>query len=137
MKVFVINLDKNKERMMFMDAQLKRLGIEYERVSAIYGKELSLEVRKRDFSKVRSFLASGVRLRDGEIGCALSHCKIYKEMDAKEIAVAVVLEDDVVVTDEMPNVLSQVRMFLDCEKAQVFLLSSFGENNAREMALKG
>ena len=41
MKVYVINLDKNVERMLSMKAQLDRFGLVYERFPAIYGKQLS------------------------------------------------------------------------------------------------
>ena len=41
-KVVVINLDRRSDRMEQVDAQLKELGIEYERFSAIDGKELEI-----------------------------------------------------------------------------------------------
>ena len=41
-KVVVINLDRRTDRMERIDAQLKELGIEYERFSAVDGKELSI-----------------------------------------------------------------------------------------------
>lgn len=41
-KVVVINLDRRSDRMEQVDAQLKELGIEYERFSAIDGKELKI-----------------------------------------------------------------------------------------------
>ncbi|MBB1383528.1 glycosyltransferase family 25 protein, partial [Shewanella sp. SR41-2] len=39
-KVFHINLDNSTERFTFMDEQLKQLGVEYQRISAVYGKDL-------------------------------------------------------------------------------------------------
>ena len=41
-KVVVINLDRRTDRMERIDAQLKELGIEYERHSAVDGKELGI-----------------------------------------------------------------------------------------------
>ena len=41
-KVVVINLDRRTDRMERIDAQLKELGIEYERFSAVDGKELGI-----------------------------------------------------------------------------------------------
>ena len=41
-KVVVINLDRRTDRMEKIDAQLKELGIEYERFSAVDGKELGI-----------------------------------------------------------------------------------------------
>ena len=40
MKTFVVNLAKNTERMASMEAQLGALGMEYERIEAVYGKAL-------------------------------------------------------------------------------------------------
>jgi len=126
MKVYVINLDKNAERMKFMDTQLKNNGMDYERVSAVYGAKLSKEERSHVFCKIRSFLASGTRLRDGEIGCAISHCMVYKNMINNGIDAAVVLEDDIIVNEEISMVIEKIEHFMNCAKAQVFLLSSFG-----------
>ena len=41
MNVFLINLDKETERLKFTDRQLKRSGVAYERIPAVYGKLLS------------------------------------------------------------------------------------------------
>lgn len=41
-KVVVINLDRRQDRMEILDTQLKQLGIEYERHSAVDGKELGI-----------------------------------------------------------------------------------------------
>lgn len=125
MKAYVINLDKNIDRMVFMKSQLNRLGVEYERFSAVNGKELTKQQRRGGFSAFRSFLAMGIRLTDGEIGCALSHAMIYRKMQDKEIPIALILEDDVLLADCFCNVLEKaVAGFIDCNKPQVILLSS-------------
>ena len=78
MKTFVINLAKNNDRMLIMHAQLKRLGIKYERVDALYGKDMDSESKCRAVRTFRWHCAIGRRARDSEIGCALSHYKIYQ-----------------------------------------------------------
>jgi hypothetical protein len=42
-RVVVINLDRRTDRMDKLDPQLKELGIEYERFSAVDGKELDIK----------------------------------------------------------------------------------------------
>ena len=126
MKVYVINLDKNVERMGNMSLQLRRLGVDFERIPAVYGASLTKEERKGCFAPFRSFCAMGYKLLVGEIGCALSHCKVYKRMIDNKIGAALVLEDDVVINDLMLTVITNVERFMDAAKAQVFLLSSFG-----------
>ena len=126
MKVFVINLAKNTERMASMDAQLKGLGLEYERIEAVYGKSLSKEERKTQFAAFRSYCAAGYKLYDGEIGCALSHIAIYRKMVEDVIPMALVLEDDVVLDGGIKESIEEVAKFADENKPQVFLLSSHG-----------
>ena len=44
---FIINLKKDNDRMEMMDSQMRKLGINYERVEAVYGAELTdLEFQK-------------------------------------------------------------------------------------------
>ena len=40
MQLFLINLDKDKDRLAIIDSQLRKLGISYERFSAIYAKNI-------------------------------------------------------------------------------------------------
>ena len=129
MKVFVINLDKNYDRMSFMDSQLKELGIGYERVPAVYGKTMSQEEVERDFSRTRSLWAQRRRLSLSEIGCSLSHVKIYSAMIQKNIPVAFVLEDDVVLDSRLQDVISEIESFLSMSKPQVVMLSNHGGND--------
>lgn len=129
MKVFVINLDKNVERMSSMKAQLDRFGLVYERFPAIYGKQLSKEDRKSKFSAIRSFFAMGRRLTDGEIGCALSHLGIYHKMCEEDIDIALILEDDILISDGVISAIHSTINFLDISRAQVVLFSALGVNN--------
>lgn len=109
-----------------MEKQLKQLGIEYERVSAVYGANLNKEDKKKYFNAFRSFCASGNRMHDGEIGCSLSHCKIYKKMIDEFIDIALILEDDIIIKNEITNVISNIISIIDIKKPQVYLLSSIG-----------
>lgn len=135
MKVFVINLAKNTERMASMDAQLKGLGLEYERIEAVYGKALSKEERKTQFAAFRSYCAAGRRLNDGEIGCSLSHCSIYRKMVAEKIPYALILEDDVIIANEVHSTLKAVEDFIDPTKPQVVLLSAHNEKSANSVRI--
>lgn len=125
MKTYLINLDKNTDRLAFMDAQLKRLRIEYERISGIYGKELTPEQRKKWVSSFRSFAAIGRKMSDGEIGCALSHLSVYREMVKKEIPLALIFEDDVIIDNNIIDVSSFLERSLDSVQKQVATLSDW------------
>lgn len=136
MKAYVINLDKNTERMAAIDAQLKRLGILYERIPAVYGKALSKAERRKQFASFRSYCATGYRLYDGEIGCALSHVAIYKKMMAEAIELALILEDDVVVEEGLLDRVNEVSAFAITDKPQVFLLSAHGAKNTGQIGIE-
>ena len=126
MKIFVINLDKEKARMASIDAQLLQLGIDYERISAVYGKELTKDELKYSFSAFRSFCAMGIRLTSGEIGCALSHLSVYRQMIEEGIPYALVFEDDIIIDDSFNARIQEVEDFIREEKKQVILLSALG-----------
>ena len=130
MRAFLINLDRNPERLAFMDEQLKRLGVDYERVPAVDGRALSPEERARGFSRVRSFIAAKKRLSDAEVGVAMSHVACCRRVLAEEEPYALVLEDDVVLADGFPAALKRVESFLSPGRAQLVLLSGYGVEGA-------
>ena len=123
MQVFVINLDGSRERMASIDAQLRTLGVPYERISAVYGKGLSREELRRSFSSFRWWCAVGYKAAPAEIGCALSHALIYKRMVAENLPVACILEDDVVLSPDFAARVGQAEKFMNAAVPQVVLLS--------------
>ncbi|WP_241189797.1 glycosyltransferase family 25 protein [Enterobacter ludwigii] len=102
MKIFIVNLKKSVERRKKMEAQLNALGLSAEFIEAVDGRLMSEEERKGVTANVNyAFLP-------GEIGCALSHQKIYKKMIDEKIGEALILEDDVVLNDDFKNVLEHI-----------------------------
>ena len=93
MKVYIINLDKDKDRLENMIRQLESYGIKnYTRIPAIYGKEI---VNLKKFGK---------SLRPSEIGCYLSHIKTMQKIMEDGVEKALILEDDVVLTEWFPKI---------------------------------
>ena len=133
MKTYLINLDRNPERLAFMRGQLDRLGIAFERFPAVYGRELTPEARAKGFSRVRSFIASKKRLSDAEIGVAMSHVGCYRRMVEAEEPYALVLEDDVSLGAGFAATLSRVEAFLSPGRPQLVLLSGYGVEGAESM----
>lgn len=133
MKIYVINLDRNPERMDFMRGQLGRLGLAFERFPAVYGKALSEDERKAGFSPVRSFIASKKRMSDAEIGVAMSHVGCYRRLLATDEPAALVFEDDVKLGAGFPDALARVGRFLDPAKPQVVVFSGYGVENAESL----
>ena len=106
MKAFLINLDRDVDRLAAADAQLRRLGIVYERVKAVDGKDLSRAEIRRNVARTRALWANGSMYTPGQIGCWLSHTGIYRRMLAERIPAALVLEDDVTLSEDAPRVIA-------------------------------
>ncbi len=102
---FVINLDKDKERMVHMHNQLTKLDIEYRRQSAILGKEYQPTLSEYD--EELAIKNSGHKMLSGEVGCALSHAKVLENIVQEKISYTLILEDDVVLPDNFKEILER------------------------------
>lgn len=61
MKIYIVNLEKDVERKASIKAQLDDLNLDYEFISAVYGKNLTQEEISRlspDFEKLASHYLS-------------------------------------------------------------------------------
>jgi len=123
MKTFVINLDKNPDRLASMKRQLDAFGIEFDRFPAVYGKNLTKAELRRDYNRFRSILVNGKSMQLGEIGCALSHLGVYRRVVDDDIPFALILEDDVALEESFPSVLSRIELFVHPDRKQIVLLS--------------
>lgn len=90
-KVYVINLDKDVERIKGLDAQLKANGIEYTRFSAVDGSKV---VHSKYLTEYCNTFCT-----DGMKGCALSHRTIWEDMIANNYSHVCILEDDAHIAD--------------------------------------
>ena len=111
-KVFVINLKKDEERMVFMNKQLKELGIEYERLEAINGKEYIENKLGDEYDEQLAIKKYGTKLTKGEIGCALSHKRCYQKFleinkNNPEIKYCLIFEDDVEINKYFKEILEK------------------------------
>jgi len=94
-KVFIINLDTSIERWEQISTQCDRLGIEYERISAVRGSELTAQERAKVYDLPTNLKKYDKRLNDGEIGCYLSHVNCWNRIVELSLDFALILEDDV------------------------------------------
>jgi len=133
MKAFVINLDRNPNRLAFMRGQLDGIGLAFERFPAVSGKDLTEVELKAVFAPMRSLIASKKRLSSAEIGCALSHLGCYREIIRSKESFALILEDDVRLCDRFGAALSRAQGFLDANRPQVLLFSGYGVEGAESL----
>jgi len=86
--VYVISLKDAVERRSLITQHLNALGIEHEIVDAVRGDALSREYLQ-EINPARN-------MSPGQIGCYLSHIRLYERIVAQQTPVALVLEDDTV-----------------------------------------
>ena len=91
-KIFVINLKKNTERLEKFMENAKKANIEVERFDGIYGKDLN-----DNDSDILKYFVKGHKLRPGQIGCALSHIKIWEKVIKNNYNNVLVFEDDAII----------------------------------------
>lgn len=131
MNVFVISLTRGVARREKIASRLAELNVEYEIVEAIDGVELPEEKKSKAVNRFIFWCRVGRGVLDGEIGCALSHAKIYKrfiEDQAREgidkIPCICILEDDAILSDRFKETLRDVERTINPEKPEVVLLSN-------------
>jgi glycosyl transferase, family 25 len=104
--IYVINMARDVARWQSMAAQIAELGLTCERVEAVDGRLLSAEQRKAVYSDFWFRLFHGRSASGGEIGCALSHRKIYALMIERGQEWVVILEDDALLSADFARDLA-------------------------------
>lgn len=92
--IFVMNLDRSKDRWERASEEMKKAGLNVQRFSAVDGKKLSNEELMQD----TTLLARCLQPR-GVIGCYLSHRKFWKMVVRENISAAIIFEDDIQLID--------------------------------------
>lgn len=99
---FLINLARDGERLATMAQQLDALGLPWQRVEAVYGRDLPPAERQRLYDAQANQRQHHQALVDGEIGCYASHLRVWQQVQAQGLPMALVLEDDM---DLLPPLL--------------------------------
>ena len=89
----VINLASDTERMQTVSNHLNDLGIEFERLNAVNGRELDSDVA--GYSKWRYALYTAKEKNPGELGCYFSHIEALKRFVESGEDYGLIMEDDV------------------------------------------
>jgi glycosyl transferase, family 25 len=103
-RIFLINLDRDAERLAFMTGQLTTLGLPFERVPAVHGTDMPDWLRPYLLDE-NGDIPSG--LSRGEVGCYASHLMLMSRI-AQSGEPALVLEDDVRIDAELPELLRRI-----------------------------
>ena len=101
MKCFVVNLDGDKERLEETRALFASAGMEFERVSAVDARSMTAAQMRKACPRFRFYLANARRVKPGEIGCAISHRKVWETLASRGVGLAAVFEDDILADMDM------------------------------------
>jgi glycosyl transferase family 25 len=109
MDALVINLKRSADRMAFQASQLERLGIHYQRISAIDAGTLdadTYQAKAYDWERP---------LRDTEVACCLSHAKAW-QIVLESNRPHLVLEDDALLCSKAGTLLNALESYqnYDC-----------------------
>jgi glycosyl transferase family 25 len=126
--VYLINMDKDTERLDSVTKECKKFNINFERFSGVNPLELSDEELDKYVTKTCQNICP-----NGLVGCAISHMKIYEDALKNNYKNILVLEDDVYFRDELYEELDKAMSELPedydilylgclgwCDKKQVY-----------------
>jgi len=103
LRTYVINLDRAPDRLAYMDAQLRELGIGYERFQAVDRYEIDASVPEFDASGYARL--HGRRFHSGEVACYLSHVGVLRAFLRTDASHALILEDDARLSPDLMTIL--------------------------------
>lgn len=103
--IWVISLARAVDRRRSVRTSFTAAGIPFELFDAVDGRALEPAERRR-YSRWRSLYEVGRDLTLGDVGCSLSHLRVYEQMVAEGIPEVVVVEDDVQPSPALVDVLA-------------------------------
>lgn len=104
LQTWVINLDRAPERLARVAAQLQRVGLPFERLPAVDARQL-IPAQRAALDEAGFHRRHGMTPLPGELGCYLSHVAAMHQLLRSDAEFALVLEDDVLVTERLPDAL--------------------------------
>lgn len=90
--IYIINLKKNTDRIARMNILMKKYKLPYNRFEAIYGKNMGDD----EIEKYVNPVCSKLLCNNGEIGCAMSHYTLWKQLcNDDDNENYIIFEDDI------------------------------------------
>lgn len=135
--IYLINLPQDSQRRAHMAEQLEGLGLAQGliAVEATYGKHLSPSQRDAYYQEALNQRQYHLPLSPGEIGCYVSHLRVW-EMVAAQNEPALVLEDDVVLHPSLPSALQEVADLPEPDWDMIKLIGRQRERPSQQWALE-
>ena len=135
-KIYIVNLKKDKNRRENIIREVEKQNLtNYEIIDAVDGNKLNQnELDVATFRNKKHVNPWNSKMSPTQIGCALSHIKVYENFIKTEFEVALILEDDAIFVRDFNNNLKQFILKNFKFRKQIVLLSELKEfhNNALE-----
>lgn len=112
MKIFVINLPSAVERRQFQEAQLSKLGLDYEVLSATSTNDISDETYDKHYFDWQR------PLKTVEVACYYSHRSVWQKIIDSN-SPALILEDDALLSKYSAEVLESLERFTTADFVQL------------------
>lgn len=123
MNIFVINLEEDAQRRESITKQLNDLGLAFEILPGVKGKDLTESERGRHLDDRWFRRYEGRPAQPGELGCSLSHIHVYRLVAERNLDHALVLEDDAWLNPNLPQLLDVIAERYRPESKNVVLLT--------------
>lgn len=121
--IFVISLPGSTARQAAIARQLGEHQLAFSWQEGVNGRAMSEAEVAAEYSAERAEREGGRQLSRGEIGCALSHLKIYRTMLEADLPLVLVLEDDAALDADFGQRLAEVCAQTDWSQTDLLLLS--------------
>ena len=129
--IFVISLKRSKDRRILIKKELDHLDMPFSFFNAIDGKLLKpsyqkkmMQLRLKAYRNVEN-LKGKIKVRHGEVGCALSHIKIYSHIVKKNMPLSLVLEDDSEINENLKKIIEDP-LLLELANDGIFEILNLG-----------
>jgi glycosyl transferase family 25 len=99
--VYVINMDKDTDRLNKMTKECNKFNIKFQRFSGVDANKLSVQEKNK---YVTNFCQK--YCTNGMIGCGLSHIKIYEDVINNNYNNVLILEDDIYFADDFHTIFN-------------------------------
>jgi hypothetical protein len=138
-KIYVINLEKDTERMKRINKIFNYYGIKYERFNAIYGKNEINDINelfKKKWNKFEKSLNKNWKFKNyGEYGCLMSHKKIIENALKRKFKRILIFEDDIIPIKNLLKYIKNKNKILK-KKWKIIYLGS-NQSNWGNIKVKG
>lgn len=120
--IYVINRDKDKNRLEFIEKQFNELELNFVRFKAIEGRNLVKDDHKKYFNFKHLYSNNHYY---GSLGCGMSHINLYKLALENNYDNMIIFEDDVIThsdKDYVHSIINKGLEYLNSNKCDIFYL---------------